>query len=154
VVLFHAFGKRTPYSGGSWGPKRIQQSAIYGGIELPRADAVVMRDLVRGLAGGCAPPGTSKFLGHNGEPSYYSGVSLLQSVMHKGHSWHLFLLLRNSCSPRSSTRSNERLRVVRRQTVQARRPEVSILTWLATKSASDDLLKCPTAIFGEFATYE
>lgn len=97
VVLSPRFlANEIPYSGGSWDQSGFQQSAIYGGIEPPRGPTPwVMRDFSPPVFSwvGCALPlgRTGKFRDAMGDPSYYSGVSLLQSVMHQGHSWHLFV---------------------------------------------------------------
>jgi hypothetical protein len=160
VVLSPRFlANEIPYSGGSWDQSGFQQSAIYGGIEPPRGPTPwVMRDFSPPVFSwvGCALPlgRTSKFRDTMGEPSYYSGVSLLQSVMHKGHSWHLFVTKEQLGSDKqqheeqrtaaSSTAANSSSKTTKKYQYLA-----------STKSASGR----PTRnvlrrIFGEFATYE
>lgn len=96
VVLSPRFlANEIPYSG-SWEQSGYQQSAIYGGLEPPRGPTPwVMRDFsppVFSWVGRALSLGrtSDEFRNVKGDACRYSGVSLMQSVMHQGHSWHLF----------------------------------------------------------------
>jgi hypothetical protein len=158
VVLSPRFlANEIPYSGGSWDQSGFQQSAIYGGIEPPRGPTPwVMRDFSPPVFSwvGCALPlgRTSKFRDAMGDPTYYSGVSLLQSVMHRGHSWHLFVTKEQL----GSDKHEEQRTTASNTAAKSSSKTTKKYQYLAsTKSASGR----PTRnvlrrIFGEFATYD
>jgi hypothetical protein len=157
VVLSPRFlANEIPYSGGSWDQSGFQQSAIYGGIEPPRGPTPwLMRDFSPPVFSwvGCALPlgRTSKFRDVMGDPSYYSGVSLLQSVMHQGHSWHLFVTKEQLGSD-----AQEEQRITAISTAAKSSSKTKKYQYLAsTKSASGrptrEVLR---RIFGEFASYD
>jgi hypothetical protein len=159
VVLSPRFlANEIPYSGGSWDQSGFQQSAIYGGIEPPRGPTPwVMRDFSPPVFSwvGCALPlgRTSKFRDAMGDPSYYSGVSLLQSVMHQGHSWHLFVTKEQLGSDKEQ---QEQRTTASSAAAKSSRKTTKKYQYLAsTKSASGrptrEVLR---RIYGEFATYD
>jgi hypothetical protein len=163
VVLSPRFlANEIPYSGGSWDQSGFQQSAIYGGIEPPRGPTPwVMRDFSPPVFSwvGCALPigRTSKFRDALGEPSYYSGVSLLQSVMHQGHSWHLFATKEHLPVSSDKLLQEDQQRSTASSTTAAKSSsKTKKYQYLAsTKSASGrptrEVLR---RIFGEFAEYD
>jgi hypothetical protein len=160
VVLSPRFlANEIPYSGGSWDQSGFQQSAIYGGIEPPRGPTPwVMRDFSPPVFSwvGCALPlgRTSKFRDAMGEPCYYSGVSLVQSVMYQAHSWHLFATKEQSGSDKQQEQRTTASSTAAKSSSSGRTS--NRYQYLAsTKSASGrptrDVLR---RIFGEFAPYD
>lgn len=97
VILSPRFlANEIPYAG-SWEQSGYQQSAVYGGIEPPRGPTPwVMRDFSPPIFSwvGCALPlplrRTNEFRNDKGDVCHYSRVSLMQSVLDEGHSWHAF----------------------------------------------------------------
>jgi hypothetical protein len=158
VVLSPRFlANEIPYSGGSWDQSGFQQSATYGGIEPPRGPTPwLMRDFsppVFSWVGSALPLGrTSKFRDALGDPCYYSGVSLLQSVMHQGHSWHLFVTKEQL----GTDKQHEEQRTTASSAAAKPSSKTKGYQYLAnTKSASGR----PTRnvlrrIFGDFAPYD
>lgn len=128
-----------------WDQSGYQQASMYGGSEPPRGPTPwIMRDFFPPVLSwiSCAVAITyypsHTFQDARGEKCYYTGVSVFQSVMYEGHSWHLFAQ-KQSTSTSTSTNNNN----------------ISPFEYIAsTKTAAGrptrDLL---LRVFSEFATY-
>jgi hypothetical protein len=140
----------------SWDQSGYQQSATYGGLEPPRGPTPwLLRDFsppsfcwvgnALELSGASSPPTGASFQDSSGRESYYSRISLMQSVMHKGHAWHMFagkdlLRIRTDIRDRETTSSS------------VLRSEYQYLA--STKSASGrPTREVMRRLFGEFAPY-
>ncbi len=157
VVLSPRFlANEIPYSGGSWDQSGFQQSAIYGGIEPPRGPTPwVMRDFSPPVFSwvGCALPlgRTSKFRDAMGDPSYDSGVSLLQSVMHQGHSWHLFAIKEQLVSDKQEEQRSTPSSTAAKSSNKTKKYQYLASTKSASGRPTRDVLR---RIFSEFAPYD
>jgi hypothetical protein len=88
-----------------WEQSGYQQSSSYGGVEPPRGPTPwVMRDFtppVFSWIGRAIELPASDVYTYTDERGYhcrYLGISLYQSFMQEGHSWHLFAVKRRSSS--------------------------------------------------------
>lgn len=95
IVVSPRFLKQQEYAG--WDQSGYQQSSVYAGLEPPKGPTPwIMRDFTPPVF--CwvsnALPLLSKRNGDDDDmydrDNNYSHMALLQSVLHRGHAWHLF----------------------------------------------------------------
>jgi hypothetical protein len=97
VVSPRFLSNDSPYARGSWDQSGFQRSATYGGIEPPKGPTPwVMRDFTPPIycwvnnAGSLAQPRNGPGVDPEEIGCYFSRIALTQSVMDKGHAWHIF----------------------------------------------------------------